>query len=245
MEGYEASTYGDRWADVYDFWFTSIHQDELEDPSPLLAELAGAGPALELAIGTGRVAIPLAHRGVEVHGIDASGSMVDKLREKPGGADIPVTIGDFADVGVEGRYPLVFLVFNTLFALLTQEDQARCFKNVADHLSEDGVFVVEAFVPDLSRFDGDQRTETIDVELDRVFMETLRHDAAEQRVRAQLIELLPDGNRFYPVSLRYSWPSEIDLMARMAGLRLRERWSDWNRSPFDSSSGRHVSVYGR
>jgi SAM-dependent methyltransferase len=240
MDDYGPSTYGDRIADVYDAWF---HPPS--DPVAaidFLAELAGSGPALELAIGTGRIALPLATRGVEIQGIDASAAMVAKLREKPGGTDIPVTMGDFADVPVEGRFPLVFVVFNTLFALLTQDDQRRCLRNVADHLTDDGVFVVEAFVPDIARFDRGQRVDARRVEVGRAFLEVSRHDAGNQRVSSQLVVLEETGLRMFPVELRYVWPSELDLMAELAGLRLRERWGGWNREPFTGELT-HVSVY--
>jgi SAM-dependent methyltransferase len=242
MDDYGPSTYGDRIADVYDAWF---HPPS--DPAAavdFLAELAGSGPALELAIGTGRIALPLATRGVEIRGIDASTAMVDKLREKPGGTDIPVTMGDFADVAVEGRFRLVFVVFNTLFALLTQDDQRRCVRNVADHLTDDGVFVVEAFVPDIARFDRGQRVDARQVELGRAFLEVSRHDAGNQRVSSQLVVLEETGFRMFPVELRYVWPSELDLMAELAGLKLRERWGGWNREPFTGELT-HVSVYER
>ena len=146
MEGYGPETYGERIAEVYDEWFHP--PTSAEDTVEFLAVLAGDGPVLELAIGTGRIALPLAARGIEVHGIDASEAMVAKLRAKPGGEDIPVTLGDFADVGVEGHYPLITIVFNTLWALLAQEDQVRCVRNVAEHLTEDGTFVTEMYVPD-------------------------------------------------------------------------------------------------
>ncbi len=192
-----------------------------------LVELAHAGPALELAIGTGRLALPLAERGVEVHGIDASEAMVARLRSKSGGERIPVTIGDFADVPIEGRYALVYVVFNTLFALQTQEAQIRCFRNVAACLADGGVFVVEAFVPDLSRFDRG------------------RHHPVEQRVESQHVLLSEQGIRFYPVQIRYAYPSELDLMARLAGLQLRARFGGWRREPFTAASAMHVSVYER
>src|SRR5213593_2474210 len=156
MPGYGPETYGDRWAEIYDEFVAGVKPDT-DQTVAVLAELAGSGPALELAIGTGRIALPLAARGIEVRGIDASPAMLAKLREKPGGTDIHVTMGDFADVPVEGRFRLVFVVFNTLFALLTQDDQGRCLRNVAEHLTDDGVFVVEAFVPDIARFDRGQR----------------------------------------------------------------------------------------
>jgi SAM-dependent methyltransferase len=243
MGDYESSTYGDRIADVYDQW-PALPTDEKEAVD-FLAPLAGSGPALELGIGTGRVALPLAARGVEVHGIDASEAMVAKLRAKPGGADIPVTMGDFAGVGAEGAFSLVFCVFNTFFGLLTQEDQVRCFQEVAGKLTPEGAFVLQAFVPDPSRFVRGQTTETMQAEPDHVHIAVARHDPLEQRVRSQHVLISEGGVKLYPVRLRYAWPSELDLMARLAGLRLRERWSGWKRQPFTAESTRHISVYGR
>ncbi|MBI4259856.1 MAG: class I SAM-dependent methyltransferase [Actinobacteria bacterium] len=246
MEGYEASTYGDRWAEIYDAWVASVTGRRVATPEIVaerLAELAGGGSALELAIGTGRIALPLAARGVQVHGIDASEAMVARLREKPGGDRIPVTMGDFADVAVDGSFFLVYVVFNTLFALLTQEDQVRCFANVAAHLSPGGAFVVEAFVPDVTRFDRGQRVEALATDLDEAHLEVSLHDPVGQRVSSQRVVLTEEGTRFYPVNLRYAWPSELDLMARLAGLRLRDRWAGWNGEPFGAGSPAHVSVY--
>ncbi len=200
---------------------------------------------LELAIGTGRLALPLVERGLEVHGIDASERMVEKLRAKPGGDAIPVTMGDFADVGVEGEYRLIFIAFNTLFALLTQDDQLRCFANAAEHLTDDGLFVVEAFRPDLGRFDRGQRTNVFRVDAEQVMLDASRHDPLEQRVDSQHIVITEAGTKLYPVSIRYAFPSELDLMARLAGLELRERWGSWKREPFTADSNRHVSVYAR
>lgn len=242
MEGYDSTTYGERIADVYDTWYE--HEDWFKDTEAavtVLAELAGDGPVLELAIGTGRIALPLAERGLEVHGIDVSGSMVAKLREKPGGDRIQVTMGDFADVGVPGRYPLVVLVFNTLFALDTQEEQIRCFQNVAAHLTEGGVFVVEAFVPEPERFNRNVSVSRVEADIVQLNMSLV--DRAEQRSESQHVVLTPRGARFYPVRIRWSYPSELDLMARLAGLRLRERWSGWDKQPFTKASGKHVSVY--
>jgi SAM-dependent methyltransferase len=243
METYDASTYGEHIADIYD----EMHGQRLDTPATVgfLEQLAGDGPVLELAIGTGRVALPLAARGIHVDGIDASPAMVAKLRAKPGGDAISVTMGNFADVPVTGSYRLVFLVFNTLFALLTQEDQVRCFQNTARHLTDDGVFVVEAFVPDLGRFHRDQQVGAVSVGPDDVQLNVSRHDAAAQRVDASHVLISDDKVRLYPVTLRYSWPSELDLMARIAGLRLHDRWAGWKREPFSSTSGSHVSVYGR
>jgi hypothetical protein len=210
-----------------------------------LAERAGSGPVLERAIGTGRVALPLAGQGIDVRGIDASEEMVARLRSKPGGASIPVTFGDFADLAVEGRYTLVYVVFNTLFALLTQEAQIRCFDNVATHLADDGVFVVEAFVPDLTRFDSDQRVQVDRVGREDVWLHVDRHHPAEQRVESRVIRLSEEGTRFYPVEIRYAYPSELDLMARLAGLRLGERFDDWKKKPYSGFTGTCVSVYKR
>jgi SAM-dependent methyltransferase len=243
MEKYDPETYGKRVAEIYD----ELHGPRLDTSSTVacLEELARGGPALELAIGTGRVALPLAARGIRVDGIDISPAMVAKLRAKPGGDAISVTMGDIADVPVSGTYRLVFLVFNTLFALLTQEDQLRCFENAAARLSEDGVFVVEAFVPDLGRFQRDQNVSTVSVDVDEVQLDVSLHDTVTQRINSSHIFFRNGAVRVYPVSLRYAWPSELDLMAQLAGLQLRDRWAGWSREPFTSTSGAHVSVYGR
>jgi hypothetical protein len=180
-----------------------------------------------------------------VHGVDASEAMVARLRLKPGGERIPVTIGDFADVPVEGQYTLVYVAFNTLFALQTQEAQVRCFENVAAHLAKGGVFVVEAFVPDVTRFDRDQRIETEQVGLDDAWLGLARHHPAEQRVEGQHVFLSSEEARFYPVYLRYAYPSELDLMARLAGLRLRDRFDGWRGKPHTGPTGTCVSVYRR
>jgi SAM-dependent methyltransferase len=243
MEGYGPATYGDRIADVYDaFYEETLDTDHAVET---LAELAGPGPVLELAIGTGRLALPLAGRGLQVHGVDASERMVEKLRAKPGGEAVPVAMGDFADVPVEGSYRLIFIAFNTLFALLTQEDQVRCFANVARHLADEGAFVVEAFFPDLARFDRGQRMQATLVDPDRVMLDASRHRAIEQRVDSQHVVITEGGTKLYPVNIRYAFPSELDLMARLAGLQLRERWGSWKREPFTDASARHVSVYAR
>jgi len=243
MEGYGPATYGDRIADVYD----AFYEETLDTHGAVeaLAELADDGPVLELAIGTGRLALPLAQHGLEVHGVDASERMVEKLRAKPGGDGIPVTMGDFADVPVEGSYSLIFIAFNTLFALLTQEAQLRCFANAARHLTDDGVFVIEAFFPDLARFDRDQRAQATWVDPHRVMLDASRHNPVEQRVDSQHIVITEEETKLYPVSIRYAFPSELDLMARLAGLELRDRWGSWQRDPFTGETGRHVSVYGR
>ena len=244
MEDYEAHTYGDRIAGIYDELYGTLF--DVDATVALLAELSGDGPVLELAVGTGRIALPLRERGVDVTGIDASEAMVAELRAKPGGGDIPVLMGDFADVDVEGHFKLVFVVFNTLFALTTQDDQVRCFTNVAEHLTEDGVFVVEAFVPDATRFTRHQTAGVDELDSDSVRLEASRHDPVNQKVDSQHIHLRRgEPVEMYPVSIRYAYPSELDLMARLAGLRLRDRWGGWHEEPFTSESKFHVSVYER
>jgi SAM-dependent methyltransferase len=243
MSAYDVTTYGERMAEVYDQW--PGVPPNTEAVVAALTRLAGRGPVLELGIGTGRIALPLAQRGPHVHGIDASPAMVARLRAKPGGEHIPVTIGDFADMAVEGRFTLIFVVFNTFFGLLSQEDQVRCFLGVAQHLTDDGVFVLEAFVPDLSRYDRGQRVEARQVETDRIHLATSIHDPVQQRIMSQQVVLSAEGIRLYPVQVRYAWPSELDLMARLAGLQLKHRWAGWAGEPFTASSGSHVSVYGR
>jgi SAM-dependent methyltransferase len=242
MSEYDAETYGERIAHVYDEWYSAPADEQMIST---LAELAGGGRALELGIGTGRVALPLAAAGVEVHGIDSSEAMVAELRAKRGGKRIPITIGDFADVAVEGTFSLVFVVFNTFFALTSQDDQVRCFQNVARRLTEDGVFVIEAFVPDVTRFTGGQTVRTTSVETDRVTLEASSHDPVRQRVVSQHVVICEDGAKLYPIHIRYAWPAELDLMARLAGLRLRDRWADWDRQPFAADSTQHVSVFER
>ena len=202
--------------------------------------------ALELAVGTGRIALPLAARGIRVDGIDISTAMVDRLRAKPGGEHISVTMGDFAEVAVPGSYRLIYVVFNTLFNLLTQGDQVRCFKNVASHLTDDGSFVIEAFVPNfLYRLRSDQYVDAEAIEVGEVRLDVGRHDSVKQLLYESHVSLTREGVRLNPIVTRYAWPSELDLMARIAGLRLKERWAGWNREPFNSASANLVSVYGR
>ena len=240
MEEYTASTYGDRIAGVYDEFYRPVDVAERVD---VLDDLAAGGRALELGIGTGTFALPLAARGVEVYGIEISEAMVEQLRAKEGGAGMPITIGDFTDVGVEGTFSLIFVIFNTFFMLTEQEEQIRCFENVASHLDESGVFLVHAFVPDVTMFDRGQHVSGDLADLASVRLDVSVHDFMNQVVDFRHIDLTEEGIRMYPGRLRYAWPSELDLMARLAGLRLRERWADWRRSPFTSQSRSHVSVY--
>ena len=236
--------------DSFDEAAADIYDDEPRGDEAatvqLLHELARGGPALELAVGTGRIALPLAAQGIRVDGIDLSPAMVAKLRAKPGGEHLSITMGDFAELPVQGSYALIYIVFNTLFNLLTQADQVRCFTNVATHLTEDGLFVVEAFVPAyLHRLRDDQYVDAEQVGVDRVVFDVGRHDPVAQLLDESHVMLSPEGVRLFPIVTRYSWPSELDLMAQLAGLRLKHRWGGWQKEPFTSASGNHVSVYGR
>ena len=241
MEGYDTATYGDRIASVYDEWYLARM-----DPGPaveLLAELAGEGRALELGVGTGRIAIPLTERGIHVTGVDASQAMVDRLREKPGGERVEVVIGDFTDVAVSGSFTLVYVPFTTLFALPSQGEQLRCLRNVASHLDPGGYFVMDAFVPDVGRFRNHQILSVQHVGSHQVLLEASRHDPVTQRVESCHIVLAEGGVQLYPVVVRYAWPAELDAMALAAGLRLKWRFGDYDRRVFDATSTRHVSVY--
>jgi SAM-dependent methyltransferase len=245
VSDYSADTYGNRAAVFYDAWVASRVDHTTEPAAAFLAELAGDGPALELGIGTGRVALPLAARGVRVHGLDSSEAMVARLRAKPGGEEIPVTFGDFADLLVDGTYRLIYVVFNTFFALLSQEDQLRCFRNVSAHLEAGGRFVIEAFVPDPTLYNRNQRVSTTRVETDRVQLDAAQYDPVEQKVTSQHILIGKEGIVLLPVQLRFAWPSELDLMARLAGLKLEARFGGWKGEAFTAASAVHVSVYGR
>lgn len=244
MDGYDpAMTFDAAAAARYDE--LHVRGDEAATVD-FLERLARGGRALELAIGTGRIALPLAARGVAVSGVDFSRPMVERLRAKPGGDRIDVTIGDFADVAVEGRFRLVYVVFNTLFNLLTQDAQVRCFKNVAEHLDESGAFVVEAFVPSwLHRLRDQQYVDAETIATGHVVLDMGRHDPVAQTLEESHVRLGPEGVRVAPIVCRYSWPSELNLMARMAGLRLVERWADWKRAPFTAESRNCVSVFAR
>jgi hypothetical protein len=168
--------------------------------------------------------------------------MLDRLRAKPGGADIPVTLGDFTDVAVDGEYALVYIVFSTLYGLLAQEAQIACVRHAAARLAPGGIFVVEGFVPDPTRFDRGQRVHVNRIEPTLLELLFTRHDPVAQRVVSQQVVVGAQGIQLYPVEIRYVWPSELDLMAKLAGLRLRERWGDWRRGPYTGSGG-HVSIY--
>ena len=241
MSWYTNSTYGERVAEVYDDWYGEYDQHAIS----VLTELARGGRALELGIGTGRVALPLTANNVEVQGIDAAPAMVARMRVKPGGDRIPVSIGNFADVAIDGEFALIYIVFNTFFALLSQAEQVRCFANVATHLTPNGCFLIEAFVPDVTRFDRGQSNRAVRVREEGVELDVSQLDFAAQHVVSQKVILTDGSVRLYPVQIRYAYPSELDLMAQLAGLRLGQRWSNWQREPFTSESQKHISIYER
>ena len=206
-----------------------------------LADLTSGGRVLELGIGTGRIALPLAERGVPVHGIDLSRAMVERLRAKPGGAAIEVSIGDFATTRVEGPFSLAYLVFNTIENLTTQDAQVECFANAAAHLAPGGHFVVECAIPDLRALPRGERAVVFDVSEGHWGID--EYDVATQGLVSHHFTRVGDGVEYSSGPFRYVWPSELDLMAHMAGMRLTERWSGWHREPFTDESRKHISVW--
>jgi len=206
-----------------------------------LADLAGEGAALELGIGTGRIALPLSQRGVRVHGIDLSAAMIAKLRAKPGADKIRVTIGDFATTRVRGTFRLAYLVYNTIMNLTTQGQQVECFRNVAAHLEPGGCFVIEVGVPGLQRLPPGETVRAFTMSPTRLGFD--EYDVATQGLVSHHYRVVDGQLEVFSAPFRYVWPAELDLMARLAGMSLRERWSDWARAPFTSESTTHVSVW--
>jgi SAM-dependent methyltransferase len=234
--------FGERVASVYDEGAAGAFDPAVVTPIvEFLADLAGQGGALEFGIGTGRIALPLAGRGVRVAGIDNSEAMVARLRAKPGGEDIEVAIGDFARTRVGGEFSLVYLVFNTIFNLVTQDDQVACFENAAAHLRGGGRFVIETGVPDLQNLPVGQTIIPFRADPGGIGFDV--YDIVTQRFGSQHYVFTDGRVEAFPVEFRYAWPSELDLMARLAGLRLRDRWAGWQREPFTNLSRSHVSVY--
>ncbi|MFI5801535.1 class I SAM-dependent DNA methyltransferase [Streptomyces sp. NPDC051561] len=243
----EDGYFGASVASTYDTSESDMFAPETVDrTAAFLAELADGGPALEFAIGTGRIALPLARRGVPVHGIDISHAMVDQLRAKPGGDEIPVTFGDFASARADGPYApgkftVAYLVFNTINNLTTQAEQVACFRNAAEHLAPGGTFVIEVGVPVLRLLPPGQEAVPFQVTPTRWSFD--RYDVATQAMSSNYIEVVEGRGSYRSIPFRYVWPAELDLMAQLAGMRLRDRWEDWDRSPFTSESGKHVSVW--
>lgn len=239
MKDYQDHTYGDSIASVYDELHSQV------DPAmvDLLVRLAGEGSALELGIGTGRAALPLLEKGTAVHGIDSSSRMLDKLRAKPHGGEINLHHGSFEEFKLVERFQLIYVVFSTFFCLQTQEAQLRCFRCVSEHLASGGAFLLEVFVPDMGRFSDYQSLRAEELSEDSVHISASRLDPVTQQVTGQHIFLTPEGTRLYPLRIRYAWPAELDLMARLAGLRLDQRWGSWEQAPFTRASKQHISVY--
>ena len=234
--------FGERVAERYDESSADMFEPAVVDPIvDFLADLAGSGAALELGIGTGRIALPLAQRGIRVHGIDLSEAMVARLRAKPGIEDIEVTMGDFATTRVEGTFSVAYLVFNTIHNLTTQDEQVACFQNVAAHLEPGGCFVIEVGVPQLQRLQPGETIRAFDVSETHLGFD--EYDVASQRLISHHYSVVDGKLELHSVPFRYVWPAELDLMARLAGMSLRERWGDWNREPFTSESRKHVSVW--
>ena len=236
----------DHFADVADRYDDDVAEvidaDTLVRTVDVLAELAGDGAALELAVGTGRVALPLAARGVPVTGIELSPPMVDKLRAKDGGSDIPVTIGDMTTTRVDGSFRLVYLVFNTIGNVMTQDRQVACFTNAAAHLEPGGCFLVEVGVPDLRRLPPGDDARVFAHAPGYVGYDRYTDLVAQQAVSHHFVSTGPDVHETR-TPFRYVWPSELDLMARLAGMTLRSRWAGWDRSPFTGDSTAHISVW--
>ena len=234
--------FDERVAARYDESAAEMFEPAVIDPViDLLAEIAGSGRALELGIGTGRIALPLAARGVPVHGIEVSKAMVARLRAKPGGDAIGVTIGDFAMTTVDGTFSVAYLVFNTILNLTTQAGQVACFRNVAAHLEPGGCFVIEVEVPGLQRLPPGETMQVFHAcETSWGFDE---YDVANQGLTSHHFEIVDGSVERHSIPFRYAWPSELDLMAELAGMRLRERFSGWKREPFTSDSRKHVSIW--
>jgi SAM-dependent methyltransferase len=234
--------FGERVAAVYDEHSAGMFDPAVVGPAvDRLAELAGDGAALEFAVGTGRIALPLAERGVRVVGIDSSEAMLDRLREKPGAERVEALAGDMAATRVDGEFSLVYLVFNTIFNLTTQDGQVACFENAAAQLGSGGRFVIEARVPEIQRLPVGQRV--LPWRVDPTGMSFYVYDVVSQRMDGQHFNFVDGRVEPSPIELRYAWPAELDLMARLAGMRLEHRWGGWQREPFTALSPAHVSVY--
>jgi SAM-dependent methyltransferase len=239
---HEDGYFGERVAARYDESSAEMFDPEVVEPAvDFLAELAGSGRALELGIGTGRIALPLARREVPVHGIELSKAMAARLRAKPGGEEIGVTIGDFATTSVEGTFSLAYLVFNTIGNLTTQEAQVACFQNVAGHLEPGGCFVIEVGIPRLRQLPPGETMLVFDASPAHWGID--EYDVANQGLVSHHLELVEERFELHSLPLRYTWPAELDLMAQLGGLTFRERWSGWRREPFTSDSRKHVSVW--
>ena len=234
--------FGEHVAERFDERYAQQATPAVVDPIvDFVADLAGAGDALELGVGTGRIAVPLAQRGVRVHGIDLSEAMVARLRAKPDAERVVVTIGDFATTTVGGTFSVVYLVANTIMNLTTQDEQVACFRNAAAHLEPNGCFVIEVLVPRLQRLPPGERFQPFAVEPTHLGFD--EYDVVRQSLISHHYWIEEGKVDVISPPFRYVWPSELDLMARLAGMTLRERWGDWQREPFTADSQKHVSVW--
>lgn len=246
MDDFGPATYGDHAAHSYDEIYAGIGSMDPTAAVKALQSLAQGGNALELGVGTGRVAIPLAASGVAVHGIEVSSKMIERLRTKPGADAVTVTQGNFADVCVDGEFSVIYAAFNTFLELTSQDEQVRCFANVSSHLSEGGVFVVETWVPNPSRYEnGRGRVGGWGIGAKSVDLEVSEYNLVTQVLRTQHLRFSDDGVQMIPMLRREVWPDEFNLMARIAGLRTLERWSDWHGTPFGPRSTGLIGIYGR
>jgi len=231
--------YGDKWADIYDDLYPPASTSLIDF---LVAE-AGPGPVLELGIGTGRVALLLKKKGIDIHGIDASSKMMDKLKEKEGGKDIPVKIGNFIEIQAPPYYSMIYAVFNSFFGLQSREDQIKGFQSISDALLPGGRFIIEAIIPDLSSFDKNQAFSVVSITPTEVVLNASQIDPTAQTLMGQRIHISEGGIKLLPTEFRWVWPSELDLMANSAGLPLIERFGSWTRTPFTQKSTVHISIY--
>jgi SAM-dependent methyltransferase len=251
VEGYEPSTYGDRFADVYDDWYAEVTDAvACTERIAVLCKEAGGGAVLELGVGSGRLALPLVERGLEVHGIDASPAMVERLRAKPGGDAVRVTVGDMAELDLReppaDGFAVVLVAFNTFFNLGTDAAQRQCLARVADLLAPEGRFVLEAFVPDTAEGDGvDGALTPRHIATDEVVLSVSQRDRASQTVTGQHVHITEAGIRLRPWHLRYATPDQLDDQAAAAGLELVSRASGWSDEPYTDHSDTHVSTYRR
>ena len=233
--------FDEKVASTYDDDVDCFSPEAVEPVVDFLAELARGGKALEFGIGTGRIALPLAMKGIEVHGIDLSSAMLAKLAEKTGGDRIFATQGDFATTSCKGSFSLVYLVFNTIMNLTTQEEQVRCFQNAASHLNPGGCFVIEVMVPALQCVPRGETNYVFELRDDRWGIDT--YDVVSQSLKSHHVRIRDRKVDLSSIPFRYVWPSELDLMARIANLKRKARWGGWKKEPFTNTSRYHVSVW--
>lgn len=242
MKGFGSRTFGELYAEEYD----ALHDPgTTDDCVNLIAELAQNRTLLELAIGSGRVALPLKTRGCDICGFDASPEMLNLLKQKPGGSEIETWVADMADFSIGRKFGFAFLVFNTLYNLTTQSAQVSCFRSVADHLDPGGLFLVEAFMPNRERFEDNQSLKAKHVSMSTVWLEAAQHNPVSQTVDYQRVRINEDGSQLMPLAMRYVWPSELDLMAALAGFEPVEKWGGWHKQPLTASSDMYVALYAR